>query len=184
MKAQPKPASPGGEQNLGVRFSTELLRPGLIPAWMIHDHFQENAVHRDVFEQPDADWDYYMEAQRKGELIMVLTRDAKTLALVGYVALILRPHPHYRSVLVAIDDLHYLMPAYRGLGAGKLMMEYAEFVAHERGAQVFCLRHKAAQDHGHIFRSMGYELTDMVYTKDIRHVAEQRGNDVEKPLVG
>ncbi|HWS65711.1 MAG TPA: GNAT family N-acetyltransferase [Steroidobacteraceae bacterium] len=158
-----------------VKFSVEMLRPGLIPAWMINDHFQENAKHRNVFERVDPDWDYYAEIQRKGELVMVIARDEKTLELVGYIALVLRPHPHYRTVKVAVDDLHYLLPSRRGLGAGKRMLQYAESAAREAGAQVFSMRHKAAQDHGHIFRALGYELTDMVYTKDIRNAEPPLG---------
>jgi GNAT superfamily N-acetyltransferase len=68
---------------------------------------------------------------------------------------------------MATDDLHYLMPAYRNLGAGKAMLQIAEKVAIERGAVFIHLRCKAAHNHGYIFEGMGYVLTDFLYVKEI-----------------
>lgn len=154
-----------------VTLRVEPLRMGMFPLWMLNDHYQENAVHRDLLTRPDPDWAEYIALQNTGNLLLVVARDKESLELVGYSILIFRRHLHFKGVIIALDDLHYLKPDYRGVGNGTAMLAYAESVAKERGAEIFNLRHKAAQDHGSIFRDMGYQLTDIVWTKDIRNVA-------------
>lgn len=67
------------------------------------------------------------------------------------------------------------MPRFRGLGVGKDLIAFSESVAAMCGAQMFVLREKydmgvERERHAHIFKSLGYELTDLVYTKDISNV--------------
>jgi GNAT superfamily N-acetyltransferase len=151
-----------------TEFTVETFYPHTIPAWMLADHYEENAPMKEQLKLAP-DWSRYMEAQRRGEFLFLACRDAQTKDLVGYMAMFLHPHPHYRDTKVAVDDVHYLMPQYRGLGAGKAMIEIAENCAKERGATMFSMRCKAAQDHGAIFKKLGYELTDLVYIKDLTH---------------
>jgi GNAT superfamily N-acetyltransferase len=83
----------------------------------------------------------------------------------------MKPHLHYSATQVAINDVHFLRREYRGLGAGKAMIAFAEGAARAAGAKLFSMRCKAApeKDHGHIFTGMGYTLTDLVYVKDLTH---------------
>jgi GNAT superfamily N-acetyltransferase len=150
-----------------IRFAVEQLSQNLIPGWMLLDHYDENAPIKRVFKQ-DLDWSKYMEAQDKGEFFLVTARIGLG-KMVGYMAMFLQPHLHYKQTKVARDDAHYLMPEYRGQGAGKAMIAFAEKMAAERGASVFSMRCKAAQSHGHIFESLGYKLTDLVYLKELNH---------------
>jgi GNAT superfamily N-acetyltransferase len=153
-----------------ITLAVETLTPSTIPAWMLADHYAENAMFKDALKLAP-DWDTYIKAQSKGEFIFVSAREVDgPKEIVGYVALFLRPHPHYRQTIVAVDDVHYLMPAYRGAGLGKIMLAFAEGAAKERGATIFSMRTKAGQDHGYIFTDMGYVLTDLVYVKDLRNV--------------
>jgi GNAT superfamily N-acetyltransferase len=137
---------------------------GLPPARLLADHFQEIGPHK--FGRANPDVDEYADAERKGRLVYVVAHRAGEM--VGYMALVLRPHPHHRHIKVAVDDLHYLIPSLRGLGMGKQLIEFAEREAIKRGAQIICMRCSAHQPHGHIYESMDYELTDLVYTKDLR----------------
>lgn len=152
---------------LEVTFAVEIVMPQTIPIWMIHDHRAEmSEMAADI--QTGLDWDSYMAAQAKKELLFVAARDAKSRELVGYMVMFIRPHPHYKSIKAASNDAHYLMPAYRGVGAGKAMIQFAEAAAVECGARVLVQRTKAKDSHGYIFQSMGYKLTDFVYVKDLR----------------
>jgi GNAT superfamily N-acetyltransferase len=150
-----------------IRFAVEQLSQNLIPQWLLLDHYDENAPIKRVFKQ-DLDWARYMEAQDKGEFFLVTARIGIG-KLVGYMAIFLQAHLHYKQSKVALDDAHYLMPEYRGQGAGKKMIEFAEKTATERGATVFSMRCKADQSHGYIFEALGYKLTDLVFLKELTH---------------
>lgn len=134
-------------------------------------HYTEIATQKDVLNQPEPDWGMYVAQEEAGNLILVVARDPFGI-IQGYCVLLLQQHPHYASVRVASDDLHYLEPRYRGVGTGKDMLYFAEKCAREAGASMMKLRLKAEKrpEDGKIFESMGYELTDLVYTKDIRDV--------------
>jgi GNAT superfamily N-acetyltransferase len=147
-----------------IVFAVEDLTADLIPSWMLEDHYNENAPLKRTLQQ-DMDWTEYLDAQSDGEFFLVTARLGDRL--VGYMAVFIHPHLHYRATIVAVDDAHYLMPEFRGQGAGKKMIDFAEQTAKARGATVFSMRCKAAQSHGHIFESLGYKLTDLVYLKDI-----------------
>jgi len=108
----------------------------------------------------------YERLQKEGRLIFVVARDHERV-MVGYVFVVLKQHPHYKTVTVAVDDMHFLCPHYRKGLNGKKMLQFAEAEAAKRGAKVFTMRCKADHDHGKIFESMGYELTDLVYVKDL-----------------
>lgn len=115
----------------------------------------------------EPDWAEYQRLQEKGQLIFVAAR-SKRGRVAGYAIIVLRPHMHYAGAKVAYDDAHYLAPKYRSQGWGKKMIQYAEKVALAAGAKVFSMRTKAGEhNHGHIFESMGYQLTDLVYLKDL-----------------
>jgi GNAT superfamily N-acetyltransferase len=150
-----------------IRFAVEQLSQNLIPGWMLLDHYDENAPIKRVFKQ-ELDWTRYMQAQDKGEFFLVTARIGLG-RMVGYMAMFLQPHLHYKQTKVACDDAHYLMPEYRGQGAGKAMIAFAEKTAAERGATVFSMRCKAEQSHAHIFESLGYKLTDLVFLKELSH---------------
>lgn len=149
-----------------VTYQVEPLTPDRIPVWMLSDHYKENNKFDALKLKPD--WDYYISEQKAGRFFFVSAR-ARTGELVGYMAMFLRRHPHYADAKIAIDDVHYLMPAYRNLGYGVAMISFAESIAREAGATVFSLRCKNDEPHGGIFEALGYKLTDLVYVKDIRH---------------
>jgi GNAT superfamily N-acetyltransferase len=147
-----------------IVFAVEELTPDLIPTEMMLDHYEENAPFKHTLRM-DMDWTEYLDAQDDDEFFLITARlDGK---LVGYMGIFVHPHLHYRETMVAVDDAHYLMPGFRGQGAGKAMIDFAEKTAAARGATVFSMRCKVAQNHGHIFESLGYKLTDLVYLKDI-----------------
>lgn len=133
---------------------------------MLADHYAEIAPMKQRFKL-EPDWQEYLDEQRDGRLLFITARSAGEL--VGYMGVFLRPHLHYRKTIVAVDDLHYLMPMYRGLGFGKHLIEFGETAARARGATVFSMRCKAEHNHGAIFEKLGYQLSDLVFIKDLTH---------------
>src|SRR5215469_2474546 len=173
MDGQSRQRTLGPEGSAGdfeLIFRRETLVVDSIPAWMMNDHYQEIATQRQVLHRPRPDWPYYMAEQKAGHLLFMAARLDTSYDLVGFVAMIVREHPHYADVIVASNDLHYLMPAYRGMGNGSRMLRAAEALAASCGASLFMMRtRKGKAEHGYIFEKMGYELTDLVYTKDLTH---------------
>lgn len=143
----------------------ELFTKDSIPAPLLQAHHAEVGVLKDVLAL-EPDWSEYERLQEKGQLIFVTAR-SKRGRVAGYALIVLRPHLHYAGTNVAYDDAHYLAPKYRSQGWGKKLIQYTERVAGAAGAKVFSMRTKAASNHGHIFDSMGYRLTDLVYLKDL-----------------
>lgn len=152
-----------------LEFRDEPYVMGAIPNWMLNDHMREVGSLPKLTVRPQPDWPFYMAEQDAGRLIFLSARDPiRDHELVGYQVILLMRHPHYQHILVATGDLHYLMPAYRGEGNGKRLLQEGERIAFERGARMFLLRTKAKRtSHGPLFESMGYELSDLVYVKDL-----------------
>jgi GNAT superfamily N-acetyltransferase len=151
-------------------FDVERFSRYAIPIDILEAHYEELAPFKHL-NRLKPDWGAYATMQERGELLFVTARKkTRPSHLVGYMIMVVRPHLHYQDVLVAVDDIHYLMPNFRGAGWGKKMIAFAEAEAAKMGAKIFSTRCKAKSDHGHIFESMGYELTDLVYIKDLTNV--------------
>jgi GNAT superfamily N-acetyltransferase len=137
-----------------------------VPEAMLVAHARENNPLPDTLEL-NPDWAFYRAEYRAGRLIFVTARAGREL--IGYMTMTLRRHPHYSQVRIAIDDLHWLHPSYRGRGSGKAMIAFAEAAARQAGASIFSMRCKADSPHGWLFEQLGYRLTDHVYIKDLSH---------------
>ena len=149
-----------------LEFGVEHFSKDSIPRELLEAHHAEVGVLKDVLAL-EPDWSEYEILQHKGQLIFVTARSRRD-RVAGYALIVLRPHLHYAGAKVAYDDAHYLAPKYRSQGWGKKLIQYAEKVALAAGAKVFSMRTKAgSSNHGHIFESMGYQLTDLVYLKDL-----------------
>jgi GNAT superfamily N-acetyltransferase len=165
-RAQP---DQGGARDI-LTFDIERLSRYSIPPALLEAHYKELAPLQHI-NKLKPDWEAYSHMQQLGDLLFVTARiTTRPCHMVGYMVLVVRPHLHYGDVLVAIDDIHYLAPEYRGAGWGKKLIEFAEQAAANMGAKIFSVRCKAKSNHGYIFESLGYELTDLVYIKDLTNV--------------
>jgi GNAT superfamily N-acetyltransferase len=98
-------------------------------------------------------------------LIIVNVRDAQTRELVGYHITFLHAALHYKNVVCALDDIHYLQPAYRSGWTAIRLLKFAEQEARKRGAHLSIARAKAKSQHGALFARLGYDLGDEVWFK-------------------
>jgi hypothetical protein len=145
-----------------VTFQHEKLFPGFDEAnKLLQAHWEEIAPYQDLFKlEPSVE--AYQALEKAGALAIVTARDDGVL--VGYFIMFCRPHPHYKSVMVAVEDIKFLSPNYRGV-TGLKMIKFAEQLARQLGCKVIFQRSKAKSEHGPMYARLGYDLIDEVYAK-------------------
>ena len=126
-------------------------------------HYAEIAPMKDLFRL-NPDLITYRKLELMGILYIITARDDGRL--VGYVSLIVKEHLHYKDVLMATDDIHFLHPDYRHGRVGIEMLLFAEKQMKTLGVKVMALRAKKASGHDPLYeRLLGYEAMDVVYLK-------------------
>lgn len=87
-------------------------------------HYEELTLHKDRVKL-NPHWDNYacLEATSHHALQIFTARDAG--ALVGYAVFFVQPHPHYRDLLTAHNDLLFVHPQHRGT-TGLRLIRYCE----------------------------------------------------------
>lgn len=98
-----------------------------------------------------------------GDKLLLVTARANG-ALVGYFLWIIVTHSHYQHVLVAEEDLHYLLPEFRRGMTGYLLLKAACRAAIERGAELLTMREKIGHEHPALLKRLKFKPTDIVYT--------------------
>ena len=126
-------------------------------------HFQEIAKNKDLLSAPNPSMEVYNQAVKEGKLLLITARSA--WRLVGYFLWIMIRHSHYQHVIVAEEDLHYLLPEYRRGMTGYLLMKYACQVASNNGAGMLIAREKVGHEHPALMQRMGFIPTDIVYCR-------------------
>jgi hypothetical protein len=126
---------------------------------LLDRHYDEIAQFKDV-QKLDPDWDAYAALERAGKLWVMTVRDRGSM--IGYIVMLVGRSLHYKLV-VASEDIHYLLPAYRRGLTGYKLIAKAKQAMKERGAQLVIMRCNAGQAHGALFERLGAELQDLVY---------------------
>lgn len=145
-----------------VTFAHEKLFPGFDEAQkLLQAHWEEIAPYQDLFKL-EPSLEAYQKLEANGALAIVTARDDGTL--VGYFIMFVQRHPHYKSVMVAVEDIKFIAPKYRG-GTGLKMIKFAEALARRLGCKVIFQRSKAKSEHGAMYARLGYDLMDEVYAK-------------------
>src|ERR1700689_2416429 len=90
---------------------------------MLERHYQEIAQFKSV-QKLDPDWEAYYRDERQGRLWVMTARSAG--ALVGYIVMFLTHDRHYRKMLRAVEDLHFILPEYRKGMVGYRMLAKAK----------------------------------------------------------
>lgn len=128
---------------------------------LFREHYEEIAFYKDIELDPDED--AYVKLAARGLLRIYTVRDAG--ALVGYVMFLVRPNPHYRRSLNAVQDVLYLKPEYRRGRTGVTLIRVAETRLRAEGVQVVYHHVKRTNRVGQLLARLGYELVDEVYAK-------------------
>lgn len=132
---------------------------------LTHRHWMDIAVDRDV-QKLNVNWRFYAEVAMAGHFSMVVVRDGETL--VGYFLQMITPIPHYKHILQATEDSHYILPEYQKQGYGKAMVGVAEQAAINRGASIMKVRTKVHKDNSQFWEDRGFRRVEYVYQKVVR----------------
>lgn len=138
-------------------------------AELLRLHWEEICADKATLKlNPDREFYAQVEAARR--TVCVTARDRADGALRGYLLHLIGRHPHYRDVITATDDVHFLHKDVRlGVNAVRLIRA-AEAFARARGATVHALRTKVnpAVNHSALLEHMGYRATDIVHVKVLK----------------
>lgn len=147
---------------LGVSFQEESwgeYYPDAQALWP--GHYAELAGDRRMPMGPDVA--FYTLCEEVGSLL-ILTARAKG-ELIGYCLILVKPHPHYKSVLCGFEDSYWLKPEWRRGRTGVSLIKEAERLAKARGAKRLFFMTKLSKPLGKLFEYLGYTQTDVVYSK-------------------
>lgn len=130
------------------------------PLWPLHwEEVGQNKIKMPL--DPDIGRLDYLSSL--GKLHIVIARDNGKL--VGYHASIIDTLIHYKTVLAAKGDLHWLHPDYRKGMTGIKLLKEVEKTLKTRGVQVMADFTKLYADKGAVFEHLGYKPIERVYTK-------------------
>lgn len=121
-------------------------------------HYQEIAHYQDIPLEPD--WPFY----RTAKIVQVYTvRDEGKL--IGYAVFFVATNKHYMSSRQAVQDILFLLPAYRGTTIGSSFIDFFEDQLRAQGVQVIYQHEKKAHRFGRLLQSKGYEEVDALWAK-------------------
>lgn len=125
-------------------------------------HWQEIALNRDLIPLAP-DWPAYEALEAAGVLRIFTARDGGRL--VGYFAVFVRPHLHYRDTIFAVNDVIYLAPEHRRGWAGPRLIQFAERCLRDDGVTVLAINTKRHRPFDLLLKRMGFGVAETVYQK-------------------
>lgn len=123
-------------------------------------HYAETGEHEGNI---DVDWQTYFELERLGIVQAMIARNT-TGRVSGYFIGLIRPNLHNRSQLIAMSDMYFLHPVYRGR-AGLQLFREVEKAWRDTGVQLGGITCKVSRNYGRIFERLGWWLEEKVYLK-------------------
>jgi GNAT superfamily N-acetyltransferase len=133
---------------------------------LIQMHYDEIALHKEVIPL-DPDWDRYAAIDSTGNLLIVTARTNEQ-ELIGYAVFFITPHIHYKSTIVAHNDILYLHPEYRRGRTGIRLLKDSETACRHLGVDKILWHIKFAKDFRHILYRFGYCDEDAIVGKILR----------------
>lgn len=145
-------------------FARERLTPALIKEIepLLKAHYDEvcSPQFKDVLKlKPD--WNAYLLMQMTDRLKVYVARDEGVA--IGYWAFIVGPNPHYMDVTMALGDVLFVHPQYRGIG--REFMPWCLEQLKNEGAQFVTCYVKKAHDFSPFLERLGFEQLEMQFIK-------------------
>lgn len=129
---------------------------------LLRQHYEEVALHQDVVPL-DPDWARYVAMEEDGNLLVYTVR--KEGRLVGYAVFFLVPHIHYRTTLVASNDILYLHPSCRRGTLALRFIKWVEQQAKACGAKRIMWHVKKENDWSAILHRIDYQTEEYILGK-------------------
>lgn len=125
-------------------------------------HYAELTLNKDVVRL-NPDWPQYVALEEQGRVHVFTIRESG--ALIGYAAFFLAPHIHYKDLLVATNDLIFLLPECRRGGVGRKFIAFCEERMRELGANKVTFHIKKHLDWSPMLYRDGYEQEEVIMGK-------------------
>jgi GNAT superfamily N-acetyltransferase len=111
----------------------------------------------------DPQYEIYKQYDATGGMFVVTVRDLGKL--VGYFVGFAAPGLHYKTCLTLTMDIFYILPEYRGSGAGLQLFQMVEKEAVRRGIKRMLVGSKLHKDASWLFEKLGYIEIERWYSK-------------------
>lgn len=128
-------------------------------------HWQEVAVRKDIIPLA-MDYGRYDALEDAGVLHLIICRN-ESARVVGYFALIISQHLHYKDTLMAMSDFYYLIPEARSGTNAAQLFQFAEQSLKDRGVKVVSCTTKVHSDKSAFLKFIGWQHTENQFTKVI-----------------
>jgi GNAT superfamily N-acetyltransferase len=126
-------------------------------------HYQELTVSRNFPLMPD--YERYANLAKSGILKLLTVRnDAE---LIGYTIMLVSTALHYKTCVVAHEDLYFVKPEYRKGRVGIKMFKFVEDEMKKIGVDRIVMGTKVYADNSKLFEYLGYRFYEKLYTKEI-----------------
>lgn len=145
-----------------MKFSTEILTKQLLEEArpLLQNHWSEISYYKDIELNPD--YELYIKMQEFKSIRCYIAR-CEDNKMIGYAVFFIKNHPHYKQSLMAIQDIIFFDPQYRG--RGMLFIMWCDEQLKNIGVQVVSHHVKFSYDWSKSLERIGYEKQDIILTK-------------------
>lgn len=131
-----------------------------------HEHWEEVGHYKDI--PIDMEWDKYFWLESVGKLRCYTVRsplneEFKEYVLQGYAFFIVDTHLHYKTTLVAGQDILYVRKSCRGIG--KDFMKWCDEQLKAEGVVTVTHHAKPWFNYGNLFEKLGYEKAETIWAR-------------------
>jgi hypothetical protein len=130
---------------------------------LLPEHYEELTVSKNFPLAPD--WTKYENMSRLGILKLYTVRDDRVL--IGYTVMIVGTGLHYKTCLVASEDLYYLRKEYRKGRTGIKMFKFVEDELRKLKVDRIVMGTKVYSDNSSLFEYLGYRMYEKLFTKEL-----------------
>lgn len=129
---------------------------------LLDAHVHELATYPDLM-QLSPDWDRYVACEEAGMLITFYAWDGDEL--VGYACTVITPHMHYSGLVVANNDVLYVLPEHRASRVGLGLMRATTREARLRGARLMFWHAKENTALDTLLRRRSLKVQDTIFSE-------------------
>ena len=140
---------------------------------MFHAHYLEIATDQEI-KPLDPDLDRYQVLEDQGMLRIFTARDQLMTneqiriagpdhnrgQLIGYFNSFVMTHIHYQQTMIALNDIMYVDPAYRGGTVGYRLVKLAKADLKNLGADILIIHMKCDYPFRPLLTKLGFHLTE------------------------
>lgn len=148
-----------------IHLAKERLTPLLVGEMLpiLDAHYEELTLHKERVKLKPR-WIVYYTLQARGHFVIYTARDDSG-RLVGYNAFFIDAHMHYEDLIVATNDVFFIVPEHRRGSTALRFLRFTEQQLREGGVDKVAYHHKAANNFGPILHRLGYSPEEGVAAK-------------------